>query len=456
MDKNIVLIGFPGVGKSSIGKKVAEILNFKFIDTDEEIVKIDKRPITKIFRESGEDYFRELEKKVVKDVSKEKKAVISTGGGVVLFPENIENLKKNGILFLLTASFEVIFKRLLNEQSRPLLLHKDRWELAQKIRNLLKRRAFQYVQTSNVIDVTCYDVNKIAQKIVNVYLGKEKIYLVGLVGKYLEKTLSPLMHNTAFHYQNLPFFYMCFETDDLDSLVKRVKKLGIKGFNVTYPYKIEIIKYIDQLSPEAKKIKAINTVLNQNGKLIGFNTDAIGSFEYFQSCLKKEKIYLNPQNTIIAVIGTGGASRAIVYQFKKYFPNIIVFGRKIEKINNLVKDFGVEGDLLINFNKYKWDVLIHCTPVGMANPSQSIIPSDYIIPNKIVYDIVYFPLETKLLKMAKTKNCLTIDGLGMLIYQGAYSYEIWTGKKAPRYLMEKVTRNYLKKVENENKDSPDN
>ncbi|TDX45410.1 shikimate kinase [Orenia marismortui] len=162
---NISLIGFMGTGKSTIGHKLAERLNYKFIDLDEEIVKIDGRPIPTIFAENGEKYFRDLESKATAEISKDNNQVIATGGGIVLRPKNIEYLKSKGIVVLLEASAEVIFERTQHDNNRPLLEVAD--PLA-KIKTMMEERADKYNCTEHQIDTTALSVEEVIEEIIKI------------------------------------------------------------------------------------------------------------------------------------------------------------------------------------------------------------------------------------------------------------------------------------------------
>ncbi|MBN2053598.1 shikimate dehydrogenase [bacterium] len=445
---NIVLIGYPGVGKSSIGRGVAEAMGLPFLDTDEMIVAREGRPITKIFRESGESHFRRLEHEIIARVSEERGTVISTGGGCVLDERNVENLRRRGMLVFLSATPEAIYDRIKDQEERPLLLGKSRWELAEKVRLLMKRRAFQYLRTTNVIDVTCLTAPEIIDRIVRLYRGELSIRLVGLIGSKLETTLSPLMHNAAFHYQKLDFHYQCFETDDLAAIVARVRELGIAGFNVTFPYKTIICEYLDELSGVAAAIGAVNTVYHRDGRLIGDNTDSPGALEHLRAVLAYRRSGYELAGKRALVLGTGGAARALVHALSTACCKVCVLGRDRAKAETVGNRFGVEWGDLSELGHQRPDILVNATVVGMGETAgRSLVPEDCIVPGQIVFDVVYFPMQTELLRAAVERGAMAVDGVGMLVRQGALSYHGWTGKKPPLLLMERVVRQFLKNQE---------
>lgn len=449
-DQNIVLIGFPGVGKSSIGKLVAERLNLEFIDTDSLIEHREARPITKIFRESGEPYFRQVEKQVIREISLKSRCVISTGGGCVLDQENIANLRTNSVLVYLSATQEALFERLQHDQDRPLLLGKSRWELADKLKDLMKRRAFHYIQTPNIIDVTCLSIDAIVAKIVGIYTDEITIKLVGLVGSNLKKSLSPLMHNAGFHFQNLNFHYQCFETEDLGALVERVKELGIVGFNVTFPYKTAIVSYLDELESTAEAIGAVNTVVNTEGCLIGYNTDVQGALDYLTKTISQERPGYQLAGRTAVVLGTGGAARALTFGLKTLDCNVHVLGRSMEKAQQIGDRFEVGFGALSDLQSLNPDLIVNASTLGMGDTiGESLVPKNLLKPDHIIFDLVYYPIRTKLLEDAQAVGAVTVDGVGMLVRQGGYSYTLWTGRKAPLLLMERVTRKFLETYKEE-------
>jgi len=445
--RNLVLIGFPGVGKSSVGRAAAERLSLPFVDTDELIERREGRPITRIFRASGEPYFRELERQVIAEVAASGGVVISTGGGCVQDPRNIAALERNGVIVYLTATPEAIFERLQHQTNRPLLLFKTRWELAEKIRSLMKRRAFDYIQTTNVIDVTCPSREEVVSRVVAIYRGELRIRLFGLVGENLERTLSPLMHNAAFNHQGLHCHYHCFETGDLPAVVARMRRLGISGINVTFPYKEAILPLLDELSPEVQAIGAANTVTNRGGRLVGTNTDAPGALAYLKRVLHRRRPDTELAGLRAVIFGYGGAARAVAYALRNVGCRVTLCGRNGAKAARTAENLGVDWARPDALDWGRVELLVNATPLGMGElADRTPVPAERLHPGMIVYDLVYHPLETRLLREARERSCLTVDGLGMLVHQGAMSYSQWLGRRAPRYLMERVTRRYLRQL----------
>lgn len=268
--------------------------------------------------------------------------------------------------------------------------------------------------------------------------AKTKICMI--IGDPVEHSLSPLMHNTAYEALGIDdrfvFTAAHVKIDDVRKIVDAVRLLNIRGLTCTVPHKVEVIKYLDQIDPIAKKIGAVNTVLNNNGKLIGFNTDWEGLSIPLLKAVGSDSL----KGKKVALIGAGGAARAIAFAINKKGATLKIFNRTIEEAKNLAEEYECEFGLLEKIEEVrKFDIIINSTILGMGEfIDQSPVPIDYISSNQIVFDIVYSPLETKLLKEAKFKGAKTINGLEMLLYQGVSQFEIYTGVHAPEEVMRKV------------------
>jgi len=275
--------------------------------------------------------------------------------------------------------------------------------------------------------------------------------VLGLLGSDISYTLSPLMHNTAAEALGLNYSYNVFDirAKDLPAALEGLRALGIVGVNVTIPYKERVVKYLDALSAEASEVQAVNTVLNQNGTLIGYNTDIYGFAEplkVFKSELEKEQV---------AIFGCGGAARAAIQALRNEFKPATVFilARNEAKSNALKEDFERRNRSLelktLNMADPKTleilrdcKLIINATPVGSAQPSASkdpLVPAEKIwTKEQIAYELVYNPLQTPFLQGAQEAGAETISGLEMLIHQGAKAFEIWTGNTMPIELVRHV------------------
>ncbi|ABR54162.1 shikimate 5-dehydrogenase [Methanococcus vannielii SB] len=279
-----------------------------------------------------------------------------------------------------------------------------------------------------------------------------KTVLLGLIGHPVEHSFSPIMHNAAINDLKINYVYLGFDisNENLKNVVNSAKTLSILGFNVTIPYKVEIMKYLDKIDDTAKFIGAVNTVKIENGEAVGYNTDGIGA----KKSLEEEIGKFNNKN--ILMIGSGGSSRSISFELAKE-NEITIINRNIKNAKELsfeisknlaTKEYGEKylkyGDLSTDISKF--DIIINTTPVGMYPDvnSKPVIPLKNAKNDAIIMDIIYNPFEPVFLKEAKKYGLKTLNGLGMLIYQGAVSFEIWTGFKPDTNVMKNSIVNLLK------------
>lgn len=275
--------------------------------------------------------------------------------------------------------------------------------------------------------------------------GSTEIY--GIFGYPVKHSKSPIFQNPAFRFYNINAVYVPFEVkpDKLASAIQSLKTLNIKGINITLPHKEEAVKYLDELSEEVKYIKATNTVKNLDGNLIGYNTDAYGFITGLKQLIK------NPDNHTYLVIGAGGASRGVLYSLiKEGVKKIYLVNRTVSRAKNIVEDFkGLKEDIekIVNVSELSSiesylndvDVIVNTTSVGLKKSDPWLFNYERLSSNHTVVDIVY--LKTPLLEYAEKKGCKYQDGYPMLLYQGAKSFEIWTGKKAPIDIMREAIFN---------------
>ena len=277
----------------------------------------------------------------------------------------------------------------------------------------------------------------------------------GVIGDPIEHTMSPVMHNTAFNELGLDYIYVAFRVprEELGKAIAGMRALNITGLNVTIPHKVSVIPYLDKLDPLAEKIGAVNTIANNNGVLTGYNTDASG---FLQALLDKG---VEPAGKNVAILGAGGASRAISFSLADRGANLAILNRKLEldwaeKLAKEISDaFKKEVPALelnennLTVNMEKADILVNATSVGMTpNNNETPVPVRLLRPGLVIFDAVYNPLQTRLQREAEAVGAETISGIDMLVWQGALAFEKWTGKKAPVELMKKeaievLTRN---------------
>lgn len=280
--------------------------------------------------------------------------------------------------------------------------------------------------------------------------GKTKLCCV--IGNPVEHSLSPVMHNAAFKELNLDFVYVALTVrkDELKNAIAGARSLQVHGLNVTMPHKTAIMKHLDEIDPTAKSIGAINTVLNAEGKLVGYITDGVGAIK----ALKENSISLEGKKLLL--LGAGGAAKAIAFHAAQEVEELKILNRTAQKANDLAEalhkkfDKKVSGNSLLSETIKKeledTDILVNATSVGMhSNVNQSLVDSTWLRPDLCVMDIIYNPLETKLAKDAKSVGAKVISGIEMLVYQGAASFEIWINRPAPVKVMKEAILNKLTK-----------
>jgi shikimate dehydrogenase len=264
---------------------------------------------------------------------------------------------------------------------------------------------------------------------------------IGIIGQKISHALSPAMHTAAFKKLNLDYDYgvMDVSPEMLPNLIAALRALNFRGANVTIPYKEKVIPLIDEVSEEAKMIGAVNTIVNNNGRLVGYNTDAHGV--YISLAAHAEEI----KNNHVVIFGAGGAARATVYAVAKFFApkRIMLINRTLENAKQIAEEFTPKFRLTKFFYTNDYDatareidvavLLINTTSVGMK-PLTGLhpLPQNAVIQkHQIVMDIVYNPLETTFLKMARAAGAKAIGGVEMLLGQGAKAFELFTHAELP-------------------------
>ena len=322
-------------------------------------------------------------------------------------------IKNNLPILNSTREAEVIEKnvnRLNNTEYKP-LIRKYFTNLMELSRSLQKRK-FNEINSQSV-----------ASNEKNNTLGNERVEFFGLLGEKLSHSLSPEIHETILDNINKNGAYKLFEIekDKLGEFVASVKLLKIKGFNVTIPYKQEIMKYLDFVSEEAKRIGAVNSVVLKDGKLYGYNTDYFG----FGATFEKNKISF--KDKVAVILGTGGACKAaLTYILDNEIKELYLVSRNPKTTQFNIDDNRVKFISYDELSNIKGDIIINSTPVGMYPNVDECPISEEIIDNyDVVMDIIYNPLETKFLKFSGNKEKIALDGLYMLVAQAVKAQEIF-------------------------------
>ncbi len=253
-----------------------------------------------------------------------------------------------------------------------------------------------------------------------------------LIGDPVEHSLSPLIHNAGYQALSIKYVYVPLRFQDIERGIEDIRKLGIRGASITLPHKTKALKYVDKVDPPAEEIGAINTIVNDNDVLTGYNTDGDGALQALEevTTLGSKKVVL---------VGSGGAASAIAFRLKKKGVKLVILNRTEDKARKLAKKVNAEdsGGLEKLPLVSSADILINATSVGMPpETDQSIIPIELLHDRLIVFDIISNPKNTRLLTLARQKGGIIVYGYKMLLYQAARQFELFTGIKAPLLVME--------------------
>lgn len=281
--------------------------------------------------------------------------------------------------------------------------------------------------------------------------GKTKV--IGIFGYPVEHSFSPVMHNRAFDLLGLDCCYVPFpvKPEELEAATAAIRALGLAGVNVTIPHKERVMPFLDEISKEAGIIGAVNTIVNDNGRLIGYNTDGQG---FLQSM--RVEAGTDPAGKKVTLIGAGGAARSVAVQLAlagaremALFDIVAERPQSIQKVISentsctayaATLESGTLKEHLANT-----DILINATPIGMYPKAEvpPVVAPELISAAMLVCDLVYNPLETTLIRVAGEKGAKTLPGLGMLVYQGALAFKLWTGQEPPVDQMREAIIDYL-------------
>jgi 3-dehydroquinate dehydratase/shikimate dehydrogenase len=247
----------------------------------------------------------------------------------------------------------------------------------------------------------------------------------GLLGSDVLRSLSPAIQNRAFAERGIDAVYVPLQAESLDAFLEALPALGVSGFSVTRPYKGEILARLDSVTPNAAESGSANTVLAEDGRLVGMSTDGDG-------VLLPLRRRLDPSGCRVLVLGAGGAARAAAFALVRAGARLTIAARRAEQAREAAAATGAQACSLEEARHLAYDVLLNATPLGSgAFPGESPLPPAALRPGSVVFDMVYEPRETPLLAAARAKGCTTIDGVEMLVAQAVGQFEAWTGERAP-------------------------
>jgi shikimate dehydrogenase len=272
-----------------------------------------------------------------------------------------------------------------------------------------------------------------------------------VIGNPIAHSLSPAIHNAAYEDRDLDFVYVAYPVNDVKNALAGMRALNnFRGMSITIPHKIEAMKHVDEVIEIDQRIGSINTVINERGRLIGLGTDGPGAYK----AIVDAGVNINGKHVLI--LGSGGAARAIAFTVADHakLARLTILDIDEDLLQSLTADLKAATDTLITSRLLtdnslstameKAHIIIHCTPVGMhPKPDDSIVPADFFRPDQVIFDIVYTPLETKLLAEAKSFGLKVISGVDMFINQAALQFEHFTGIDAPVAVMRKVVLEQL-------------
>lgn len=262
-----------------------------------------------------------------------------------------------------------------------------------------------------------------------------------LLGNPVQHSLSPLIHNVALHEMNINETYSACCIQDIGSAIRGMKALNIRGASVTIPFKVEVMRYLDDIDEDAREIGAVNTIINNKGKIAGANTDWLGII----MTLREE---IEIKGNTFMIVGAGGTARAAVYGIIKEGGLPVLVNRTLSKAKSIAEHFGCPFYPLSEISRLKADGLINTTPVGMhPDILKSPVPKEVLKKYKYVMDVIYNPLNTKLLKDAAAQGCRVFSGADMFVHQGAQQLRLWTKKEPPVALMKKMVLERLTNLE---------
>jgi len=441
--RNIILIGLPGCGKSTLGRWAAGQFGLDFMDMDREIERRAGLTIPEIFAREGEEGFREREVAVARDVARQTRTVIAAGGGVVLREQNMRRLGENGLIVFIDRAPERIVKEVTTDD-RPLLAGG-----ADRVFALSAQRRPLYLASAHVTLPNDGDWDQATTRLrALMYSEYPPAGGLAVIGDPIGHTLSPYIHKTALGRLGLDIPYEAIQVPpgSLGAFTSRARTCGLRGFNVTIPHKQDIMPFLDDIDPPAALCGAVNTVVVRGGKLFGYNTDMEGLWRALRGAGHDYR------NRRLLILGAGGAARGVAVKAAlEGAAKIAILSRRPRQAQALCMHLAsiapeidcaaddMAPDALTRACRGA-DLLINATPLGMAGMTGAAgtgaeFPSFAFLtclpPLALVCDLVYNPHETALLREAGRLGLETMNGLGMLIRQALLSDKLFLRWEEP-------------------------
>jgi len=451
---NVVLTGFRGTGKTESGRLLARLLDVPFYDTDALVEEEAGATVHEIFEQEGEEGFRAREKRAIAGLPRGP-GVFATGGGAVIDPENVEHLRRGRTVVLLNADESTIEKR-IQHSTRPAL---TRMGLRAEIHALMESRRDVYLAAADYcIDTSARSANEVAigiKRLLAEGVTKESgrrealrafagsgihqseaaelatmvkalsenpvLRFYGIAGYPSLHSRSPPLFRRLFSYFDINAYYTRFHDPALTRILGTARDLDVRGLSVTLPFKQEIMGHLDRMDAHCRAIGACNTVLFCGGEAHGYNTDWLGIRDPLASLRGSRAV----------VLGAGGAAAAAAYALRALEMEVTLLNRTVERAEALAERFGCHHGSLRDFGSIRPDVVVNATPVGMESDTASPLKKSDLAPGMTVFDLVYTPPETPLIRIARSAGCTAITGKEMFIRQARAQFRQFTGIDAP-------------------------
>lgn len=451
----LVLVGARGAGKTTVGRHLAERLGTRFLDTDALVEAAAGRPVTAIFAEEGEAGFRRRERAVCASLA-DVDGVIATGGGVVLDPANVAALRRHARVIWLAAPPDELAARCAGSD-RPPLTGLGAEEEARAI--LTAREPLYRAAADHCAWTGCRDPAAVVAGVLtwlenrpsaalreelaaaNPDPGEAAVVdreltdgrlLCAVVGHPIGHSRSPAVFARLAEMYGLPYAYTRIDAPSADAAVSLARRLGLRGLSVTIPFKEAMLRQCDLLSPEAEAIGAVNTVVQSEGRFFGLNTDWLG--------VRAPLARLGGRGLRAVVLGAGGAAAAAAYALVDLGMEVTVLARHPGRAIALAARFGAGSGTLAEFDPTRTDVVVNATPVGMAPDTASILGPDDLRDGMTVFDLVYTPPETPLLRFARAAGATTVPGTALFAHQAAAQCEAFFGLRVSAAEVEEALR----------------